>query len=122
VADFRALAHTFGVLAEAGRATPREVMTLMRDLDPKPTMRICGRLQIHDLAESVRAIPSVLPPATLTSDPHAPDLAPVLVPPTDGSSRYLMVGEIDGVNGHRPKGVIAPGIDGESGPEMARDA
>jgi hypothetical protein len=38
-ADFHALRHTLGVLAEQGGATLREVMALMRHSDPKLTLK-----------------------------------------------------------------------------------
>ena len=59
VADFHALRHTCGILAEQGGASLREVMTLMRHSDPKLTMRIYGRLQPHDLAKTVQAMPAM---------------------------------------------------------------
>jgi hypothetical protein len=119
VADFHALWHSCGVLAEVGGATLREVMTLMRHSDPKLTMRIYGRLRVHDLAETVRAMPLVLPAPAAGLDPLAPDLAPVLAPPPDGSSGRLMVREGRGAGGYQPEGVIVPGVDGELGPGMA---
>ena len=117
VADFHVLRHTCGVLAEAGGATLREVMTLMRHSDPKLTMRIYGRLQVHDLAETVRAMPSVLPVPTAGADSLAPDLAP----PPDGSSGRLMVGEGGEGVGEWPEDVIVPGVDGKRGPGMAQE-
>ena len=60
-ADFHALRHTCGVLAERGGATVREVMALMRHSDPKLTLRTYGRLRAHDLAAAVEKVPPVAP-------------------------------------------------------------
>ena len=46
VVTFYSLRRSAGVLAEERGATLREVMTLMRHSDPKPTLRTYGRLQL----------------------------------------------------------------------------
>ena len=62
-ADFHALRHTPGVLAERAGATVREVMALMRHSDPKLTLRTYGRLRPHDLAGVIDRLPlKVNPP------------------------------------------------------------
>jgi integrase/recombinase XerC len=60
-ADFHALRHTFGVLAERGGATLREVTALMRHSDPKLTLKTYGRLRAHDLAAAIEKLPPVVP-------------------------------------------------------------
>ena len=71
VVDFHSLRHTCGILAEQGGASLREVMTLMRHSDPKLTMRIYGRLQPHDLAKTVQAMPAMF----AARPDEAPDVA-----------------------------------------------
>lgn len=74
VADFHALRHTLGVLAEQGGATLREEMTLMRHSDPKLTMRTYGRLKPHELSRTVEGIPSLVRTAVpQRDDPQPPD-------------------------------------------------
>jgi integrase len=119
-ADFHALRHTCGVLAEQGGASLREVMALMRHSDPKLTMRIYGRLQLHDLAETVGAMPRIVPgpdgAANLT-----PNLTPDLAPAGDGSSGRLMVGDGTVLPGPSAESLNPSGFDGERGAEMASE-
>src|SRR5262249_35035152 len=59
-ADFHALRHSFIALLDRGGATLKEAMQLARHSDPKLTMAVYGRAQLHDLGEAVRRLPSLL--------------------------------------------------------------
>ncbi len=56
-ADFHALRHTFIALLDRAGATLKEAMQLARHSDPKLTMAVYGRAQLHDLQETVGRLP-----------------------------------------------------------------
>src|ERR1700751_2385666 len=59
-ADFHALRHSYIALLEKSGATLKEAMQLARHSDPKLTMAVYGRAQLHDLGEAVRRLPALL--------------------------------------------------------------
>jgi hypothetical protein len=59
-ADFHALRHTFIRLLDKGGATLKGAMQLARHSDPKLTMAVFGRAQLHDRGEAVRRLPTLL--------------------------------------------------------------
>src|SRR5262249_37489304 len=59
-ADFHALRHSFIARLDRSGATLREAMQLARHSDPKLTMAVYGRAQLHDLGEAVRRLPALL--------------------------------------------------------------
>jgi len=59
-ADFHALRHSFISLLDHSGATLKEAMQLARHSDPKLTMAVYGRAQLHDLGDAVRRLPSIL--------------------------------------------------------------
>src|SRR5262249_9171756 len=48
-ADFHALRHSFIILLDQSGATVKQAMTLARHSDPRLTMAVYGRLQLHDV-------------------------------------------------------------------------
>src|SRR5262249_4097844 len=58
-ADFHALRHSFIALLDRSGATLKEAMQLARHSDPKLTMAVYGRAQLHDLGEAMRRLPSL---------------------------------------------------------------
>jgi integrase len=68
-ADFHALRHSYVALLDRSGATLKEAMQLARHSDPKLTMARYGRAQLHDLAEAVRRLPSLLSGAAGTEAP-----------------------------------------------------
>src|SRR5262245_29421184 len=59
-ADFHALRHSYIALLDKSGATLKEAMQLARHSDPKLTMAVYGRAQLHDLGEAVRRLPALL--------------------------------------------------------------
>jgi integrase len=59
-ADFHALRHSYIALLDRSGATLKEAMQLARHSDPKLTMAVYGRAQLHDLGQAVRRLPSLL--------------------------------------------------------------
>jgi integrase len=59
-ADFHALRHSFIAMLDRSGATLKEAMQLARHSDPKLTMSVYGRTQLHDLGEAVRRLPDLL--------------------------------------------------------------
>jgi integrase len=59
-ADFHALRHSYIKLLDKSGATLKEAMQLARHSDPKLTMAVYGRAQLHDLGEAVRRLPALL--------------------------------------------------------------
>ncbi len=59
-ADFHALRHTFIALLDKAGATLKEAMQLARHSDPKLTMAVYGRAQLHDLGAAVDRLPSMI--------------------------------------------------------------
>jgi len=58
--DFHSLRHTFISLLDKSGATLKEAMQLARHSDPKLTMAVYGRAQLHDLGQAVKRLPSML--------------------------------------------------------------
>jgi hypothetical protein len=58
--DFHCLRHTFISLLDKSGATLKEAMQLARHSDPKLTMAVYGRAQLHDLGEAVGRLPAML--------------------------------------------------------------
>src|SRR5262249_10334374 len=56
-ADFHALRHSYVALLEKSGATLKEAMQLARHSDPKLTMAVYGRAQLHDLGRAVERLP-----------------------------------------------------------------
>jgi integrase len=59
-ADFHALRHSYIALLDKSGATLKEAMQLARHSDPKLTMAVYGRAQLHDLGEAVDRLPGLL--------------------------------------------------------------
>src|SRR5262245_31391335 len=59
-ADFHALRHSYIALLDKSGATLKEAMQLARHSDPKLTMAVYGRAQLHDLGQAVRRLPALL--------------------------------------------------------------
>ena len=59
-ADFHALRHSFIALLDKSGATLKEAMQLARHSDPRLTMAVYGRAQLHDLGDAVGRLPSLL--------------------------------------------------------------
>src|SRR5207249_2348211 len=59
-ADFHALRHSYIALLDKAGATLKEAMQLARHSDPKLTMAVYGRAQLHDLGQAVRRLPGLL--------------------------------------------------------------
>lgn len=60
-ADFHALRHSFIAMLDRSGATLKEAMQLARHSDPKLTMAVYGRAQLHDLSAAVGRLPSLQP-------------------------------------------------------------
>jgi hypothetical protein len=59
-ADFHSLRHSYIALLDKSGATLKEAMQLARHSDPKLTMAVYGRAQLHDLAAAVSRLPELL--------------------------------------------------------------
>jgi integrase len=59
-ADFHALRHSYIALLDKSGATLKEAMQLARHSDPKLTMAVYGRAQLHDLGAAVDRLPGLL--------------------------------------------------------------
>jgi integrase len=59
-ADFHSLRHTFIALLDRSGATLKEAMQLARHSDPKLTMAVYGRAQLHDLSRAVSRLSGML--------------------------------------------------------------
>src|SRR5262249_19176717 len=62
-ADFHALRHSYIALLDRSGATLKEAMQLARHSDPKLTMAVYGRAQLHDLGAAVDRLTELLPDA-----------------------------------------------------------
>jgi hypothetical protein len=62
-ADFHALRHSHIALLDRAGLTLKQAMQLARHSDPKLTMAVYRRAQLHDLVAAVEGISSLLPPA-----------------------------------------------------------
>jgi len=58
--DFHSLRHAFIALLDKSGATLKEAMQLARHSDPKLTMAVYGRAQLHDLGEAVGRLPCLV--------------------------------------------------------------
>jgi hypothetical protein len=58
--DLHSIRHTFVALLDRSGATLKEAMQLARHSDPKLTMAVYGRAQLHDLGKAVGRLPSLL--------------------------------------------------------------
>jgi integrase len=56
-ADFHSLRHSYIALLDKSGATLKEAMQLARHSDPKLTMAVYGKAQLHDLGEAVARLP-----------------------------------------------------------------
>ncbi len=59
-ADFHALRHSYIALLEKSGATLKEAMQLAQHSDPKLTMAVYGRAQLHDLGRAVERLPDLM--------------------------------------------------------------
>jgi integrase len=59
-ADFHALRHSFISMLDKSGATLKEAMQLARHSDPRLTMAVYGRAQLHDLGQAVGRLPSLM--------------------------------------------------------------
>jgi hypothetical protein len=59
-ADFHALRHSYIALLEKSGATLKEAMQLARHSDPKLTLAVYGRAQLHDLGRAVERLPALM--------------------------------------------------------------
>jgi integrase len=60
-ADFHSLRHSYIALLDKSGATLKEAMQLARHSDPRLTMAVYGRAQLHDLGRAVDRLPNLLP-------------------------------------------------------------
>jgi integrase len=67
-ADFHSLRHSYIAMLDRSGATLKEAMQLARHSDPKLTMAVYGRAQLHDLGEAVRRLPSLMTGPTVESE------------------------------------------------------
>src|SRR5262249_24862075 len=58
-ADFHSLRHSYIALLDRSGATLKEAMQLARHSDPKLTMAVYGRAQLHDLGKAVVRLPTL---------------------------------------------------------------
>jgi integrase len=68
-ADFHALRHSYIAMLDKAGVSLKQAMQLARHSDPKLTMAVYGRAQLHDLASAVDRLPSLVPapPETLAA-------------------------------------------------------
>jgi site-specific recombinase XerD len=76
--DFHSLRHSFIAMLDKSGATLKEAMQLARHSDPKLTMAVYGRAQLHDLGNAVSRLPD------LSSEPE-----PVAMKATGTDSRFV---------------------------------
>jgi len=84
-ADFHALRHSFIAMLDKSGATLKEAMQLARHSDPKLTMAVYGRAQLHDLAEAVRRLPGLLKAPATETPKHAAAAQTLAATGTDGA-------------------------------------
>jgi integrase len=70
-ADFHALRHSFIAMLDRSGATLKEAMQLARHSDPRLTMAVYGRAQLHDLGQAVGRLPSLLSSPQNENEPLA---------------------------------------------------
>jgi integrase len=68
-ADFHALRHSYIALLEKSGARLKEAMRLARHSDPKLTMAVYGRAQLHDLGRAVERLPDLMTAAGAIESP-----------------------------------------------------
>jgi integrase len=76
-ADFHSLRHSYIALLEKSGATLKEAMQLARHSDPKLTLAVYGRAQLHDLGRAVERLPALM---------AGPEAEVVAVTGTDGAT------------------------------------
>src|SRR5262249_37660350 len=86
-ADFHSLPHTYLALLDRAGATLKEAMQLARHSDPKLTMAVYGRAQLHDLAATVDRLP-------LPTSGARTSAAALAATGTDGESATLEVSSL----------------------------
>jgi hypothetical protein len=128
-ADFHALRHSFIALLDKTGATLKEAMQLARHSDPRLTMAVYGRAQLHDLGAAVDRLPSVLSPraeveaeaqvlvATGTDRPPAVPLTAGLTG-TNGKQREELGGSettesVEGGKADHPQPLVLQAVEGE---------
>jgi integrase len=137
-ADFHALRHSYVALLDQSGATLKEAMQLARHSDPKLTMAVYGRAQLHDLGEAVRRLPVLLSPpeteapslaATGTDGELPPTAVASLRPacaPADAGCDFLTTLDTPPGDGARGRGNKKPlavqGVEGECEPVIAVDS
>ncbi len=103
-ADLHALRHSFVALLDQSGASLREAMQLARHSDPNLTMKVYGRLRLHDLGNAVGRLPAVSPGgnsdtgaaallATGTDGRHVPRHVPGHVPASDSGREQSRTSE-----------------------------
>jgi integrase len=111
-ADFHSLRHTYIALLDKAGATLKEAMQLARHSDPRLTMAVYGRAQLHDLGAAVGRLPALATDPTgdvqaaTTTDtactPACTDLARAA-----GSGREKVVA-VEGSTGPEPGNTAGP--------------
>jgi hypothetical protein len=103
-ADFHAFRHSYIALLDKSGATLKEAMQLARHSDPKLTMAVYGRAQLHDLGRAVERLPllsgpaGVTPAQTGTEDMATPPYTTLTLIP-DGKCRGVMTSEGERTDG-----------------------
>jgi integrase len=101
-ADFHALRHSYIALLEKSGVTLKEAMQLARHSDPKLTMAVYGRAQLHDLGRAVERLPDLMRgpgteaaalKATGTTDTRGRRHVPQHVPAGDAGRDSLRIAE-----------------------------
>ncbi len=90
---FYSLRHSAGPLAEAGGATLREVMTLMRHSNANLTLRTYGRLRLEDRGVTVAKMPPLTPSGAGDLAQDLARLGPKLGQAADDGRGRLRTGE-----------------------------
>jgi site-specific recombinase XerC len=126
-ADFHALRHSYIALLEKSGATLKEAMQLARHSDPKLTMAVYVRAQLHDLGRAVERLPDLMSgPTTQTAAATGTDGAYTLLTQTADEERGTLRG-VDGADGsgredgHRPETLILQGLEDDRGEMKAAE-
>jgi hypothetical protein len=106
-ADFHALRHSYIALLEKSGATLKEAMQLARHSDPKLTMAVYGRAQLHDLGRAVERLPDLM------SAPEAKEASALKATGTDSAYRPL-TSAVDGGRGSSMEIKTPPGEESQS--------
>jgi integrase len=120
-ADFHALRHSYIALLEKSGATLKEAMQLARHSDPKLTMAVYGRAQLHDLGRAVERLPDLMSgPMTQTAAATGTDGPYTLLTQTAGEERGTLR-ILDGAapsaceEGDRSESLISQGVEEDRG-------